>query len=105
MLCPHGPHLGLCGKLAACFLRKRGVKVGFFLGRERGNWRLCPDTLQQQMRKLVLHVVGEGRYRRNGLFKVSGSWNSTSLDFHGMELGYGIAGATAAIRPADSATL
>jgi hypothetical protein len=26
-------------------------------------------TLQQHVRKLVLHVVGKGRYRRNGLFK------------------------------------
>jgi hypothetical protein len=70
MLGPHGADFFVRRELAPRNFRVRLVKVGFFLWRQLDRQLFDACKLQENRRKLVLYVLGQGGF--NSLFKQSG---------------------------------
>ena len=72
MLCPHCADFFVRREFAALGFGQRGVYVSFFFGRELIRRLLYARELQENPRKFVLRVLGQGGHGFNGLFKQSG---------------------------------
>jgi hypothetical protein len=72
MLRPHGADFFIRRELAALGLSHRGLYVGFLLRRKHIGWLLDARELQENSRKIVLHIVRKGGHSFDGLFKQSG---------------------------------